>query len=95
LFLGHLGPDPALSVAQRARPDHWLRELEAESVAYLVCKRNGVTSASETYLANFVDQQTSVGDLEIYRIMRAAGRIETLLALAARTNFTAPPVAHQ
>ena len=64
-----------------------LEELEAESVAYLVCKRHGVESHSETYLAKFVTQHTTIGDLEIYRVMRAAGRIETLLGLAAQTSF--------
>jgi hypothetical protein len=87
LFLGHLGHDPKLGVPDRIRPTHALEELEAESVAYLVCKRHGVESRSETYLANFVTQHTTIGDLEIYRVMRAAGRIETLLGLAARTSF--------
>jgi hypothetical protein len=54
------------------------RELETESVSFLVCKRNGVTSKSETYLANFVNQNTTVGNLDIYQVMRAAGQIETL-----------------
>ena len=36
-------------------PDHRRLELEAESVAFIVCKRNGVTSKSETYLKNFVN----------------------------------------
>jgi hypothetical protein len=87
LFLGHLGPDTKLGVPNRVRPTHALEELEAESVAYLVCKRHGVESRSETYLANFVTQHTTIGDLEIYRVMRAAGRIETLLGLADRTTF--------
>jgi hypothetical protein len=62
-------------------------ELEAESVAYHVCERNGVTSRSHPYLANFVKEQTTIGNLEIYRVMRAAGRIEALLGLAARYTF--------
>jgi hypothetical protein len=48
LFLGHLGPDKKLNVPGRPSMDHSQRELEAESVAYIVCARNGVTSASET-----------------------------------------------
>jgi hypothetical protein len=87
LFLGHLGPDKALGVPLRRRPDHRWRELESESVAFIVCARNGVASNSETYLTNFVDQNTTVEDLDIYQIMRAAGQIETLLGLGAHTTF--------
>lgn len=87
LFLGHLGPDDALRIPTRPTHDHKQRELEAESVAFLVCKRNRVVSASETYLANYVDQNTTVGDLDIYQVMRAAGQVETLLGLGTQTKF--------
>jgi hypothetical protein len=90
LFLGHLGPDAKLGVPDRVQPSPALKELEAESVAYLVCERNGVTSRSHPYLANFVSKHTTIGDLQIYRVMRATGRIETLLGLAAQTTFPAP-----
>src|SRR6266481_1344945 len=46
LFLGHLGPDKKLNVPERPRLDHDQKEFEAESVAYLVCERNGVHSKS-------------------------------------------------
>lgn len=86
LFLGHLGADAKLGIPDRVPPTRALQELEAESVAYLVW-RNGVTSRSHSYLANFVSKHTTIGDLQIYRVMRAAGRIEALLGLAARTTF--------
>jgi hypothetical protein len=54
---------------------------------FIVCARNGVTSKSETYLKHYVDNNTSVGDLDIYQIMRAAGRIETLLGNGATGGF--------
>ena len=88
LFLGHLGPDKHLGIPSRPKLELAVRELEAESVAFLVCKRNGVTSKSETYLANFVGQNTTVGDLDIYQVMRAAGQVETLLGLGAQSGFT-------
>lgn len=95
LFLGHLGPDKALGVPLRQRPDHRWRELEAESVAFIVCARNGVISKSETYLRDFVDQNTTVGDLDIYQVMRAAGHIETLLGLGSQGTFVRPRMARQ
>jgi hypothetical protein len=86
LFLGHLGPDPRLNVPDRRKLSHAQDELEAESVAYLVCKRNGVTSKSESYLAKYVEQNTTTDCLDIYRVMRVAGQVEALLGLAAHTR---------
>ncbi|MCC6263879.1 MAG: ImmA/IrrE family metallo-endopeptidase [Bryobacterales bacterium] len=86
LFLGHLGPDPKLSVPQRPYRDHALIEIEAESVAYIVCWRQGIRPASQTYLANFVNADVSTAGLDLYQIMRAAGQVETLLGLAARAR---------
>jgi hypothetical protein len=87
LFLGHLGLDNFLHVSDRRTLRHQQKELEAESVAFIVCQRNGVTSKSETYLANYVDQNTTVGNLDIYQMMRAAGQVETLLGLGAQAKF--------
>jgi len=90
LFLGHLAPDKALSVPKRHSLTHAERELEAESVAYIVAERNGVHSKSETYLANFVQQSTRIDDLDVYQIMRAAGQVEMLLGLISHTQFEPP-----
>ncbi|HWQ93608.1 MAG TPA: ImmA/IrrE family metallo-endopeptidase [Clostridia bacterium] len=90
LFLGHMGPDKPLNVPERPTITHTQRELEAESVAFLVCKRNGVTSKSETYLANFVQQNTTVEHLDLYQVMRAAGQVESTLGLTAHTKYEKP-----
>lgn len=90
LFLGHLGPDEWLNVRQRPALDHVQQELEAESVAYLVCKRNGVESKSETYLSNYVTTNTTVDHVDLYQVMRAAGQVETLLGLTSHTKYDAP-----
>ncbi|MDA3898712.1 MAG: hypothetical protein PF482_21435 [Desulfobacteraceae bacterium] len=66
------------------------RELEAESVSYLVCARNGVTSKSETYLKDYVAPGTTIDHIDIYQIMRAAGQVETLLGLNAHTGYNKP-----
>jgi hypothetical protein len=87
LFLGHLGPDKALSVPKRQPLTHRDQELEAESVAYIVAERNGVQSKSKTYLSNFVEHATTIDDLDIYQIMRAAGQVEMLLGLISHTQF--------
>lgn len=88
LFLGHLGGDKYLNVPLRPRPSHDQREIEAEAVAYLLCRRNGMEARSEAYLRHFVNDQT--GDLDIYAIMRAAGQAEAILGLTAKTRFDRP-----
>jgi len=90
LFLGHLGADRALNVPERPSMDHAQQELEAESVTYLVCERNGVESKSKTYLANYVTQNTTVDKVDLYQVMRAAGKIETLLDITAHTKYDKP-----
>ncbi|MBR1032963.1 ImmA/IrrE family metallo-endopeptidase [Bradyrhizobium liaoningense] len=90
LFLGHLGPDKALGVPARRSLTHAQRELEAESVAYIVCSRKGVATKSEVYLENFVKERTTVDDLDVYQVTRAAGQIESLLGIAPRSLFERP-----
>ncbi|MDM0051406.1 ImmA/IrrE family metallo-endopeptidase [Variovorax sp. J22R115] len=90
LFLGHLGADKYLNIPDRPRLAHRQQELEAESVAYVVCGRNGVENNSKTYLAGYVQEDTTVENLDLYQIMRAGGQVETLLGLAARARFDRP-----
>jgi antirestriction protein ArdC len=90
LFLGHLGADSKLNVPQRPELSHAQQELEAESVSFLVCARNGVISKSETYLKDYVAKNATVEDIDLYQIMRAAGKAESLLGLTAHTKFDLP-----
>lgn len=87
LYLGHLGPDKEISIPTRRRLSHAEKELEAESVAYIVCERNGVKAKSEKYLASFVRNEKQLPSLDVYQIMRAANQVETLLGLNQHTQF--------
>jgi hypothetical protein len=87
LFLGHLGSDKYLKIGERPPMTTAQKELEAESLAYLVCKRHGVRSKSESYLAGYVNKNTTVGTLDLDAILKAAGQVETLLGIAAETLF--------
>jgi hypothetical protein len=90
LYLGHLGQDSERNIPARPFMNRTQREIEAESVAYLVCARNGVGCKSETYLSNYVCKNTTIEHLDIYQIMRAAGQVEGLLGLTAHTKFEKP-----
>ncbi len=87
LYLGHLGKDKFLKIPDRHYLKHKTRELEAESVCYIVCHRNGVNPNSEAYLNQFVIGDMNVENMDLYAILKAAGQIETLLGLATPTSF--------
>lgn len=91
LFLGHLGKDKYLNIPERPPLQHSQRELEAESLSYIVCARNGVLSQSESYLSMHVKSDTTVDQIDLYQIMRAAGQVEALLGLTAHTKYERPP----
>lgn len=90
LFLGHLGRDAQLKIPDRSSMDHAEVELEAESVAYIICHRNGLKPRSESYLSKYVAPDTNSDNIALYQIMRAAGQIETLLGLAVPTRVEKP-----
>jgi len=90
LYLGHLGPNKDLRIPERPSMSHTQREIEAESVAFLVCARNGVQSRSETYLTNYVSTNITVDQLDLYQVMRAAGQVEALLGLTAHIRYDKP-----
>lgn len=81
LCLGHLGGNKTLKIPDRRGKTHTEVEIEAESVAYIICKRQGVNPYSERYLSNYIDGETDTNSLELYSIMKAAGRVERLLGL--------------
>ena len=47
---------------------------------------NGVESKAETYLTNFVKNNTTVDHLDLYHVMRAAGQVETLLHITYHSS---------
>ena len=54
-------------------------ELEAESVAYLVCKRAGLESRSEVYLADyFHDAARGLREFSLDTVLQVAGKIESI-----------------
>jgi hypothetical protein len=87
LYLGHLGPDRYLKIKNNSNKKHSEQELEAESVSYIVCDRSGVSTKSESYLVDYVDENTTIESIDLYTLLRAAGQIESLLNLAEHIKF--------
>ncbi len=78
LYLGHCGEDIKRGVKARRPRELPLREVEAESVAYVVAKRSGVAPRSETYLVQY---QGAFEELDVHAVLQTAGKIEKLLRL--------------
>jgi len=87
LYLGHLGTDKFLKIPERLNKSLNAKELEAESVCYIVCHRNNVKPNSEAYLTDFVGDKLQAEDMDLYALLKAAGQIETILDLVEHTSF--------
>ena len=88
LLLGHLGFDQALKIpSERHNLPPNQKEIEAESFAYLICRRQGINPKPYSYLHQFVEQNTDAKGLDIYQIMKAVGRLESMLNLTAHTKL--------
>ena len=82
LQLGHLGADRKHKprIPDRCAVRREVQEVEAESVAYIVCRRRGVRPDSASYLARFIKAGEPVsGTLDVERVMTAAGTVETAM----------------
>ena len=87
IFLGHCGQDLARRIKPHRPVDLALQEIEAESVAYVVATRSGVTPRSESYLDTY---KGAFEDLDVHRILTCANQIEKLLDMPLRdgsSNF--------
>lgn len=55
-----------------------IREFEAESVVYLICKRLGIKNPSEEYLAGYMGKNQEVPNISLECVMKVAGLIEQM-----------------
>lgn len=81
IFLGHCGGDEKRGVKSNRPEDIALREVEAETVAYLVAKRTGVSPRSESYLDRY---RGAFDQLDLHRTLKVASTVEKQLDLPFR-----------
>lgn len=83
LYLGHLDADAKRRIPNRRHVPRRMREIEAESVAWLVASRHGVQLATDAYLSAFMkaDDEPIGRTLDVDRVMRAAGAVERVMGL--------------
>jgi len=78
IFLGHLGADKAGGWPYRLNLRHNVAEIEAESVAHIVCRRAGLRTHSAEYLSSFMEDNDDLDSISIDLVSRTAGRIEEM-----------------
>jgi hypothetical protein len=78
LYCGHLGTPNEQWWPDRRGLRHEVRELEAESVCYLVCERLGICSPSAEYLANCLRDDSETPPISLDCVMKTAGLIEQM-----------------
>jgi len=80
LYCGHLGTPDDRWWPDRRGVEESVREFEAESICYLVCKRLGVDNPSAQYLAGYLtdNHQGDVPPISLERVMASAGLIEQM-----------------
>ncbi len=78
VFLGHVSADKDGSWPFRMNLSEAVTEIEAESVAYIVCRRSGLRTRAAEYLSSFVDDDDNVEAISLDLISRTAGRIEEM-----------------
>ncbi len=79
LFCGHLGSITASGWPDDRRgADHAGQELEAESVALLVCQRYGLSPASPRYLADYLKPGKTLPHFSLEAILVATGAIHEM-----------------
>jgi hypothetical protein len=78
IYLGHLGADREGGWPYRMNLPEAVVEIEAESVAYIVCRRAGLQIRSAEYLSSYVENAEDLGGISLDTVSRAAGKIEEM-----------------
>ena len=78
IYLGHCGADAKRGIKARTDMEKSQKEVEAETVAYVIAKRSGISPKSEKYLENY---SAGFEKFDVHAVLHAAGQIEKLLGL--------------
>jgi hypothetical protein len=78
IYLGHVGADRDGWWPFRLNLSEAVAEIEAESVAHVVCARAGLRTRSAEYLASFVEDSEDLDAISLDLISRVAGRLEDM-----------------
>ena len=78
IYLGHVGVDRDGWWPYRTNLTEAVTEIEAESVAYVVCRRAGLETRSAEYLSSYVEDNSDINAISLDLVSRVAGRLEEM-----------------
>ncbi|HEY3856011.1 MAG TPA: hypothetical protein VGO67_16605 [Verrucomicrobiae bacterium] len=78
IYLGHVGADKEGWWPYRTNLTEGVTEIEAESVAHIVCCRAGLETRSAEYLSSYVEDNSEIDAISLDLISRVAGRLEDM-----------------
>jgi hypothetical protein len=58
---------------------HNVEEFEAETVAWIICERNGINNPSEKYLSWYLENNITIPEINLECVLKAINKIEALL----------------
>ena len=86
VFCGHLGIDGKAWWPDRRGVDRLRAEIEAESVAFLACRRLGLVDPSKNFLLDYRYREREVPRFSLHAVFQAFGYIEEM----GRSQWKAP-----
>ena len=78
IFCGHLGIDKNAWWSERHSLAPTQEEIEAQSVAYLICQRKGLISNTEKYLPDYLTEAQEIPVLSLNALLQAVNYIEEM-----------------
>ena len=78
IFCSHLGIDRTAWWPERDDLDIGIEEIEADAVAYLVCRRIGLQARSEKYLSGYGDKNQAIPVFSLNAVLKAVNYIEDM-----------------
>lgn len=78
IFCGHQKPFNNSIWKDRSYLNREIREIEAESVSFLVCKRIGLETTAEQYLSSYVKNNETIPQISLDTVLTVSGYIERM-----------------
>ena len=78
LYCGHLGNDNNSWWDYRRDLDKSIKEIEGESISYLVCNRIGLETTSAQYLSSYIQDHQKLPNISFNSILLVSGYIEQM-----------------
>lgn len=86
IYCGHLGINDLSWWNNRNFLKNDVMEIEAETIAYLVCGRFNLVTSSDYYLSEYIKKHTDINGISLDTILVVAGYIESMLKPGFRSK---------